>query len=1000
VTVPGFLYNLAPPIRRPVTLGSIVLPALFLVLYLGLCVGLEQTDTLLFARPGAFWLGLFLPWLWWVHLQGYHGLAPFRANLALLLRLSMGGAFVMVLAEPRSVRESTIISTMYVLDISDSIGESATDAALKYVMSQVEKKPEKDQAGLVVFGRNAAVELPPRVTFPFEAINVRVSRDGTDLARGLSLAEAMLPDENQGHIVLISDGAETDGNVQEMLDALRAKDIPVDVLPISYEYKDEVWLEKLEIPRTVKIGETYDAAVVLSSLKKGSGKLILQENDQVIYDKLIEFKAGKNRFVIPIYLRESGYYEYIARIEMPEGKDGWSENNLAVNELYLKGEGKVLLVTSTIGQARDWEPMAKALQESKKLVEVIPSPEFPMDAIALMPYDVIVFPNVPADELNVAQQQAVKDAVFRQGIGFIMLGGDNSFGPGGYHRTPIEEVLPVSMDVKQKKIMPKGALTIVLHTCEFANGNTWGKRITIEAIKVLGDQDDVGVMVYNWGNGGAGGVDGVQWLFPLMPASELDKMIPKINNARIGDMPSFAPTMEMGLKALKANDAAMKHMIIISDGDPSPPPPAVLKDFVKEGISVTTISVFPHGGQEQLLMRTIANQTGGRYYYPKHAQQLPSILIKEAKTLKRSMIQNKTFGPMTGFPSPVLKGMDGLPNLHGYVITTLKPRANNVLLHRYEEEEDPILAVHRHGLGKTAAFTSDLSANWGKDWVTWEHYRAFVDQLVTEVERVQQQTHLSMQSFADGNTGVVVIEDYHEGASFLDFTVEVNGPSRQSERVRMKQVGPRLYRGEFPLEGKGRYQVLAVGQGDDRNEQIMGGFAVPYSPEYLKFRADAISLKDIARKTGGRVLTGSETAETFYATARKPRLSSRPIFDWFLWALAILVPLDVGVRRIQLDLYVIKGWLGLDKRGAGESTETMGALLKRKKDIDQSLEDRREEGPARLVLPARPAEKKPRRERSPDPAKPKGPDLALDETTTGRLLALKKRREEEEGRGK
>ena len=106
------------------------------------------------------------------------------------------------------------------------------------------------------------------------------------------------------------------------------------------------------------------------------------------------------------------------------------------------------------------------------------------------------------------------------------------------------------------------------------------------------------------------------------------------------------------------------------------------------------------------------------------------------------------------------------------------------------------------------------------------------------------------------------------------------------------------------------------------------------------------------------------------------------------------------MRRIQLDLYVIKGWLGLDKRGARESTETMGALLKRKKDIDQSLEDRREEGPARLVLPARPAEKKPRRERSPDPAKPKGPDLALDETTTGRLLALKKRREEEEGRGK
>ncbi|MFT5122519.1 MAG: putative membrane protein [Kiritimatiellia bacterium] len=996
---PSWIYNLVPPRRRPVTVTSLLLPGFFLILFIGLCIGLEQTDTLLFARPTAFWLGLFLPWMWWLHHNGYHGLAPFRAHFALLVRLLIAGAFVMVLAEPRAVRKSDIVSTMYVLDISDSIGEGATDAALKFVMNQVEKKPEKDQAGLVVFGRNAAVELPPRVNFPFEAINVRVAKDGTDLARGLSLAEAMLPDENQGHIVLISDGAETDGNVQEMLDALRSKDIPVDVLPISYEYENEVWLEKLEIPRSVKIGETYEASVVLSSLKKGAGKLVIQENDQVIYDRQVEFKAGKNRFVIPIYLREPGYYEYAARIEMPEGKDGWSENNLAVNELFLKGEGKVLFVTSTVGQPRDWEPMAKALQESKKLVEVIPSAEFPMDAIALMPYDVIVFPNVPADELNVAQQQAVKDAVFRQGIGFIMLGGDNSFGPGGYHRTPIEEVLPVSMDVKQKKIMPKGALAIVLHTCEFANGNTWGKRITIEAIKVLGAQDDVGVMVYNWGNGGAGGIDGVQWLFPLMPASELDKMIPKINSAQIGDMPSFAPTMEMGLKALKANDAAMKHMIIISDGDPSPAPDAVLKGFIKEGISITTISVFPHGGQEQLLMKTIANLTGGRYYYPKHAQQLPSIFIKEAKTLKRSMIQNKTLDPIREFPSPILKGMDAIPQLHGYVITSLKPRANNVLLHQYDEEEDPILAVHRHGLGKTAAFTSDLNANWGRDWVSWEHYRAFVDQLITEVARVQQHTELSMQSFADGNTGVVVIEDYHEGASFLDFDVEINGPSRRPEKVRMKQVGPRLYRGEFPLEGKGRYQVLAAGSGGDRNEQIMGGFAVPYSPEYLKFRADSISLKRIAEKTNGRVLSGTESPESFYATKRSPRLSSRPIFDWFLWALAFLIPLDVGVRRIQLDLYVIKGWLGLNKK-AGESTETMGALLKRKQDVSQSLDERRGERPATIVLPDKTAAKRPKVERKPAAAKPKASEVSIDETTTtGRLLALKKRREEEEREG-
>jgi hypothetical protein len=145
----------------------------------------------------------------------------------------------------------------------------------------------------VIFGREAAVELPPRQSFPFEAINSRVARDGSNLAKGLGLAAAMLPEANQGRVVLISDGNETDGAAAAQLNELKARGIPVDVLPISYGYDKEVWLERLDLPRIVKAGETYEASVVLNSLAAGAGKMTLQENGKTIFEKEVEFTCGQ-----------------------------------------------------------------------------------------------------------------------------------------------------------------------------------------------------------------------------------------------------------------------------------------------------------------------------------------------------------------------------------------------------------------------------------------------------------------------------------------------------------------------------------------------------------------------------------------------------------------------------------------------------------------------------------------------------------------------------------
>jgi len=233
--VKQIIARILPPPRRRVTLRSAWPLLLFLTVFGAACLYLELANILLFSAPAAFLLLLAAPWFWWMSVAGGSGMGRARAAAALLVRLFVVGVFVVVLAAPRAVRENDQLAVVYALDVSDSIGEKSTDAALVYVVNTVTGKPGKDSAGLVVFGRDAAVELPPRQSFPFEAINSRIAKDGTNLEKGLSLAAAMLPEEQAGRIVLISDGTQTEGNVSGLLDELKGRRVPVDVLPIQYD---------------------------------------------------------------------------------------------------------------------------------------------------------------------------------------------------------------------------------------------------------------------------------------------------------------------------------------------------------------------------------------------------------------------------------------------------------------------------------------------------------------------------------------------------------------------------------------------------------------------------------------------------------------------------------------------------------------------------------------------------------------------------------------------
>lgn len=988
------LLTLFPAPRKPVRWIDALPLAIYFGLFAAMCVGLEWGGWLLFARPMALGLAVFAAWIWWLHVAGYAGLPRIRAGVAFWTRLALFSLMVMVLAEPRSVRTRDVVSAMFLVDVSDSVRGDSVDAAMRYVAESAGLKPTADEVGLLIFGKTPAVEQPPRMNYIVEAINSLLDRGATNVEQAMSLAAAMLPDDNQGRLVVISDGAQTEGNLSRVLDDLKSRGIAVDVLPVDYSYDAEVWLERLDLPQQVKLGETYEAAMVVSSLKSGEGKLTLRENGDVIAEQTVQFQAGKNRYTVPLTLRAAGYYEYTATIEVDRDLDSLTQNNTVLGYIFVEGEGQVLLVYDPAGDRRDWESLQETLQKAERAVKAIPAYDFPGDTAALMPYDCIIFCNVPFDAFDFGQLDGLRDAVYNVGIGFLMVGGNQSFGPGGWHKSVVEEILPVTMDINNKKVLPKGALAIILHTCEFPEGNTWAKRITKQAIKVLSAQDEAGVLAYT--------DKGEDWIFPLTPVSEYEKIVPLIDGAFVGDMPSFQTTMQLGLNGLLKSDAATKHMIIISDGDPSPAPPNLLQQFIDNQISVSTVAVFPHGGMEQQSLQLIANTTGGRYYFVNdNPDVLPAIFIKESKTLKRSMIQNKTITPRLGFPSPVLKGIDELPDLKGYVLTNAKPSpAMTLMLAPPDEQdptqEDPILAIWQHGLGKTAAFTSDLSPNWAGQWQDWEHYQAFVKQLMIDISRVRRSGALRLSTYTSGGEAVIVAEDFHSDETFLEVTAKLAGPGGKSEIVRLKQVSPRRYQANVPLWGHGRYHVVAQAKGDGREEQAFGGFIVSYSPEYLRFRSNRQTLSEIAERTGGRTLTGNAKNDDVYHAGRQVKRTTRPVFDWFLIALACLLPVDVAFRRVQLDWSAMTS---VFRRRTGPTTATTGALLQRKQQVQSTLTGRKEDRP--LPPPSSmPKPITPRPAASPTasaPPPPSQPPTGGDQpmSTTERLLRLKKQREDD-----
>ena len=783
-------------------------------------------------------------------------------------------------------RDGSGLTIVVLRDLSDSVSRLETDAALEEISSRLGTLAVPDQVALISFAGEPALEQGLALRLG-QGKQVSVDGSATDISSAFRYAASFLSANSPGggkRIILLSDGNSTEGDVIREARNLAVAGISVDVWPLTYNRVNEILVESVSAPQEVEPGQTYEIDAVIESTVDSVTRVILKEDEQVLAIKEIPVGIGRNRVSFPVVSGE-GNTRFRVHIESAEGTDSIKLNNSGSVLVTTRENSRVLLVSED-GSS----PIGGYLDGSQILVEQISESELSSLVTDYTNYSSVILDNVSYFSIRKETAQLLERLVYSNGMGLLMVGGENSFGSGGWKGTAVEEALPVSMDIQQRKIIPNGALAIILHTCEFPQGNLWARQISMSALDALTEKDYFGLLLYK---------SGVNvWGIPMELCSDKGSLSTRINSLSPQDMLRFGPSMTLALAGLSSVDAYSKHVIIISDGDPVVPSDALLQGFVDQGIKISTICIQPHSGTfPELALRKIAKTTGGRFYRMDDPTQLPRIFFREALEVRKNLIDESTFQPVVGESAEPIQGLGAFPPVDGIVLTTIKPLATEILMN---DEEDPLLALYRHGIGITAVYTSDSGERWSSSWPGWEGNPTLWAQLVRTISRSDDTGALQAVTRVDGRGGVVLLDAIDEAGQFVD-GLELSGsvitPDLKSRQVEIRQDGPGRYLGNFPVRQQGDYLVRIEGSFPDGSSAgLTRTFSVGYPAEFRTLVSDEELLGQIALESGGRVI---DSQTDLMERPHNFSSSQKPLWPILIRVVLLLFFIDVVIRRIH-----------------------------------------------------------------------------------------------------
>ncbi len=708
-------------------------------------------------------------------------------------------------------------------------------------------------------------------------------RGGTNIASAMEPALALIPPRFVPHLVLLSDGNETAGDI---LSAAVRGGVPVSTVPLPGPVAPEVQLAEVRLPTQVRQGEPFFLEIVIQSNVETDAVITLYRGPFKVIEETKPLKTGENVFRFKQSVDDQRQQEFSATVESKD--DSILDNNRASGLLFVGGKPRVLIVESEPRTIRD---LVSALREQEITAEVRPAEGAPRTLDELDNFDAVILSNVPATALTMHQMDLLRTYLSDLGGGLIMLGGEQSFGLGGYYKTPIEEILPVRSDFEKEKEKPSIAMCLVIDR----SGSMGGQKMELakdaakSAVELLSPRDFTAVIAFDHAS---------YVVCPMQSAASTGIINSAISTIEAAGGTSIYPGLVDAHDQLRRSSAKLKHVILLTDGHSEPGDfEGIVRQMANDRITVSTVGV---GDADNELLKIIAENGKGRHYSCEDPQAIPQIFAKETVTASKSAIHEMPFVPVVVTPTMVLADVDidSAPPLLGFVVTRPKPTCQFILA---TETGEPLLVWWRYGLGVSVAFTSDAKSRWGAEWLTWPGYSKFWAQVIRQAMRKSDQRG-SMIEITPTSGGVHLTVDVVDESDL--FINEAEGkttvirPDLSREEITLTPTAPGRYEAEVKTDQRGGFHLqstLTVGEKNILNQSR--GLMVGY-PDELRLRpTNEELLQRLAASTGG--IYEPDAGSLFEPDPIRTARRATPLWPYLLTVAAFLFVLDVLLRRID-----------------------------------------------------------------------------------------------------
>jgi Ca-activated chloride channel homolog len=766
---------------------------------------------------------------------------------------------------------------LFLVDRSASF-EDNQDAILDWLDKSVRTKKDEQMFSVVSFGDGAVVDQSfSNKKTSIGELNGKINTADTNLEEGIGFASSLLSTEQGGRIVLLTDGNETSGTGKEAAKLLKNQKFELDYVKFNQSFREDAAITKLDVPPSLYAGEQVNITVGVISNAEKTANLRISLNDQDILQKQITVKEGQNEYSFTYGIKEPGMAVFKA--ELAADNDAFIENNSLNAVTNVKGTPRILVV-----QGNQDDNLTAILQSAGYIADELIPEKLPTTLAGMLQYQSIIFNNVPGTKVSEQQMNLIEKAVKEFGTGFLMLGGEDSFGLGGYFKTPIEKLLPVDMDINGKKELPSLGLVIVIDRSGSMSGNklTLAKEAAARSVDLLREKDTLGFIAF----------DDRPWdIVETAPLENKKKVIEKIRSVSVGGGTNIYPALEKAFQELQDLKLQRKHIILLTDGQSATGGnyETLIEEGKQKNITLSTVAL--GSDADRTLLENLAEQGSGRFYDVTDASVIPSILSRETVMTTRTYIEDNPFYPiLQPYPEWTTFFQNGIPRMNAYIAVTAKDRANVPLI---SEKKDPVLAEWQYGLGSTLAFTSDMTGKWSGDWAQWTEWPKFINQLVSK--SLPQYESEPFRYTVGKESGYTVINLKGTQGEPLPLQVSVVSQTGAAMDTSVKPTAPGEYQVTFPNK-PGMYFLRAKQTSENGQDRLFQtGFSVPYSDEYLLKGANHVLLKELAEIAGGKQLTSPKQA--FRPLNEQPKRKV-PISEGLLLAAFLLLVLEIMIRRL------------------------------------------------------------------------------------------------------